>query len=192
VRIAVIGSGFGGLSAALRLRAQGHDVTILEKLDQPGGRASVFRRDGFTFDAGPTIITAPWMIDELFALGSKRTADYVSLVRLDPCYRIRFEDGSAFDRFADRDRLRDEVRRFSPADVRGYDNFVREATRIFDAGMALIDKPFTSWRQMARAVPRLAQLRADRSVADLVNRHIRDDRASAFTARSFSTSTAAT
>ena len=93
MRIVVIGSGFGGLAAAIRLQAQGHDVTIVEKLDKPGGRAYVFEQDGFTFDAGPTIITAPWMIDELFALTGHKTADYVKLVQLDPFYNVRFEDG---------------------------------------------------------------------------------------------------
>ena len=88
MRIAVIGSGFGGLSAAIRLQAQGHDVSIFEKLDQPGGRAYVFKQDGFTFDAGPTIITAPWLIDEMFALTGRTTQDYVSLVKLDPFYKI--------------------------------------------------------------------------------------------------------
>ncbi|MFN9577633.1 MAG: FAD-dependent oxidoreductase, partial [Gemmatimonadota bacterium] len=82
MRIVVIGSGFGGLAAAIRLQAQGHDVTIVEKLDKPGGRAYVFTRDGFTFDGGPTIITAPWVLDELFALTGKKTEDYIKLVLL--------------------------------------------------------------------------------------------------------------
>ena len=136
----------------------------------------MFARDGFTFDAGPTIITAPWMIDELFALAGRRTADYVPLVRLDPCYRVRFEDGSVFEYHADRDRLREEVGRFNPGDADGYDRFARDAARIFSAGMALIDKPFTTLSSLARAVPALARLRADRSVATLVNRHFRDPR----------------
>src|SRR5690606_36547024 len=89
---------------------------------------------------------------------------------------IRFEDGSVFEYFAEPGRLREEIRRFNPADVAGYDRFAREAARIFDAGMALIDKPFTSWRQMARVAPALARLRADRSVASLVHRHIADPR----------------
>ena len=96
MRILVIGSGFGGLAAAIRLRAQGHEVTILEQRDQPGGRAYVYRQDGFTFDGGPTIITAPWLIDEVFAAAGKRTADYVSIVPIDPFYQIRFEDGTVF------------------------------------------------------------------------------------------------
>src|SRR5215207_7606147 len=123
MRIIVIGAGFGGLSAAIRLQAQGHEVTIVEKRDRPGGRAYVFRQDGFVFDAGPTIITAPAMLDELFALGGRPTSDSVQLVPLDPFYNVRFEDGSVFRYTGDHGRLRDEVRRFEPADVDGYERF---------------------------------------------------------------------
>ena len=104
MKIIVIGSGFGGLSAAIRLQAQGHEVTIVEKLDRIGGRAYVFEKDGFRFDAGPTIITAPWLIDELFALGGGRTADYIELVKLDPFYNIRWEDGTVFHYNDDKER----------------------------------------------------------------------------------------
>jgi phytoene desaturase len=96
MKIVVIGSGFGGLSAAIRLQAQGHQVTIVEKRDKPGGRAYVYQQDGFTFDAGPTIITAPYLIHELFELSNRTTEDYVTLVPLDPFYNVRFEDGSVF------------------------------------------------------------------------------------------------
>jgi phytoene desaturase len=96
MKIVVIGSGFGGLSAAIRLQAQGHQVTIAEKRDKPGGRAIVYEQDGFTFDAGPTIITAPCLIHELFELSNRTTEDYVTLVLLDPFYNVRFEDGSVF------------------------------------------------------------------------------------------------
>ena len=105
MRIVVIGSGFGGLAAAIRLQAQGHDVTIVEKLDKAGGRGYVFEQDGFSFDGGPTIITAPWLIDELFALTGKKTEDYIKLVLLDPFYNIRFEDGSVFHYNGDRDAI---------------------------------------------------------------------------------------
>ena len=94
MKIVVIGSGFGGLSCAIRLQAQGHDVTIVEKRDRLGGRAYVYEQDGFTFDGGPTIITAPWLIDELFTLTNKKTADYVNLVKINPFYNIRWSDGT--------------------------------------------------------------------------------------------------
>ena len=176
MRVVVIGSGFGGLSAAIRLRAQGHDVTVLEKLDKPGGRAYVFEQDGFTFDAGPTIITAPALIDELFALSSRRTSDYVRLVPIDPYYNVRFEDGSVFRYGGDRDDVARQVREWSPGDAAGYERFAREAERILDAGFPLIDKAFTRLADMVRVLPQLVRLRADRPVARMVARHISDPR----------------
>ena len=105
MKIVVIGSGFGGLTAAVRLRAQGHDVTIVEKRDKIGGRAYVTEMDGFKFDGGPTIITAPWLINEVFELAGKRTDDYVKLVKIDPFYNIRWEDGTVFHYNDDKTRL---------------------------------------------------------------------------------------
>ncbi len=93
----VIGSGFGGLAAAVRLGARGYRVTVLERLDAPGGRAAVFRQDGFTFDAGPTIVTAPFLFEELWALCGRRLADDVDLRPVSPFYRIRFHDGACFE-----------------------------------------------------------------------------------------------
>ncbi|HEX2780781.1 MAG TPA: phytoene desaturase [Gemmatimonadaceae bacterium] len=176
MRIVVIGSGFGGLSAAIRLRAQGHDVTILEKLDKPGGRAYVFEQDGFTFDAGPTIITAPALIEDLFTVSGRRMDDYVHLVPIDPYYNVRFDDGSVFRYGSDRDDILRQVAAWSPDDVDGYRRFAADAERILDAGFPLIDRPFTRLADMIRVLPQLVRLRADRSVARLVTRHIRDER----------------
>ena len=176
MRVVVIGSGFGGLSAAIRLQAAGHEVTVLERRDRPGGRAYVYEQDGFTFDGGPTIVTAPQLIHELFEAGGRRTADYVSLVPLDPYYNVRFEDGSVFRYTGDERRLLEEVRRFEPADVDGYLRFSREAEEILRAGFALIDRPFTRAADMVRVLPDLARLGAHRSVAGVVRRHIRDER----------------
>ncbi len=176
MKIAVIGSGFGGLSAAIRLSAQGHDVTILEKLDKPGGRAYVFEQDGFTFDAGPTIITAPWLIHELFEIAGKRTEDYVSLVRVDPFYNVRFPDGSVFHYNGDRDAIIEQIRAWSPRNVKGYERFAERAAEIFETGMALIATPFLSLGAMARILPDLIRLRSDRSVAKFVEGYIRDER----------------
>ncbi len=176
MRILVIGSGFGGLAAAIRLRAQGHEVTVLEQRDQPGGRAYVYRQDGFTFDGGPTIITAPWLIDEVFAAAGKRTADYVSIVPIDPFYQIRFEDGTVFRYNGDREAIIRQIQALNAGDVAGYRRFVREAERVFSTGMGLIDKPFTSLLDMVKVLPDLIRLRADRSVAGLTNKHIRDER----------------
>lgn len=176
MRIVVIGSGFGGISAAIRLQAQGHDVTIVEKLDKPGGRAYVFEQDGFTFDAGPTIVTAPWLVDELFSLTGKKTADYVKLVPLDPFYNIRFEDGTVFHYNGDRESLVRQVREFNPADVAGYERFREEAWKIFNVGMPLIDKPFLTAGSMVKVLPDLIRRRADRSVAALADKYMSDPR----------------
>lgn len=176
MRAVIIGSGFGGLAAAVRLRAAGHDVTVLERLDKPGGRAYVFEQDGFTFDAGPTIITAPALIDELFALSGRRREDYVHLAPVDPYYNVRFEDGSVFRYGGDRNDVERQVAQWSPDDVAGYRRFAAEAERILEAGFPLIDKPFTRIRDMLRVLPQLVRLRADRPVARMVERYIRDPR----------------
>ena len=176
MRIVVIGSGFGGLASAIRLQAQGHDVTIVEKLDKPGGRAYVFEQDGYTFDAGPTIITAPWVIDELFALTGRRTEDYVQLVLLNPFYNIRFEDGSVFHYNGDRDDLLRQVEAFSPGDVPGYKAYREKSWEIFNVGMPLIDKPFLTVGSMIRALPDLIRTRSDMSVAGLAGKYLKDER----------------
>jgi phytoene desaturase len=176
MKIAVIGSGFGGLSAAIRLQAQGHDVTIVEKLDKPGGRAYVWERDGFTFDGGPTIITAPWMIDDIFAAAGTRTSDYVRIVKIDPFYNVRFEDGSVFHYNDDREALLRQVRAFNPRDEAGYRRFYAQAEKVFAQGMSLVDAPFDTVGSMLKIVPDLARLRADRSVAGMAFKYIADDR----------------
>ena len=121
----VIGSGFGGLAGAVRLGARGYRVTVLEKLDAPGGRAYVHRQDGFTFDAGPTVITAPFMFEELWALCGRRMADDIDLRPVAPYYRIRFDDGECFDYSGDAAAMRAEVARFAPDDVAGYERFLK-------------------------------------------------------------------
>jgi phytoene desaturase len=176
MRIVVIGSGFGGLAAAIRLRAQGHDVTVLEKRDKPGGRAYVYEQDGFTFDAGPTILTAPWLFDDLFAAAGKRTGDYVTLVPLDPFYNIRFENGSVFRYTGDREQMLAQIRAFNPGDVAGYLRYRAEAEQILEAGLALIDQPFTHPGDMLAVAPDLVRRQACRSVAGFVGRYIKDER----------------
>jgi phytoene desaturase len=176
MRIVVIGSGFGGLSAAIRLQAQGHEVVVVEKRDRPGGRACAFRQNGFVFDSGPTIITAPAMIEDLFALAGRQMSEAVQLVPLDPYYNVRFDDGSIFRYTGDDERLRSEIRRFNEADVEGFEQFSTAAQRVFDYAFPLIDQPFASIADMARVIPQLARLRADRSVARLAERYFRDER----------------
>lgn len=173
----VIGSGFGGLAAAIRLGAKGYRVTILEKLDGPGGRAYVFRQDGFTFDAGPTIVTAPFLLEELWRLCGRELAEDVELKLLDPFYRIRFHDGSHLDCFGEAGAMRAEIARLAPRDVSGYDAFMRKSEDIYRVGFEQLGSvPFTSWADMARVVPDLARLESYRTVHGLAARHVRDPR----------------
>lgn len=176
MRVVGIGAGFGGLAAGIRLQAQGHQVLLVDRLDKPGGRAYAFQQDGFTFDAGPTIITAPWMLRELFECAGKRLEDYVDLVRLDPAYQVRFEDASVFRYSSDEAALEAEVRRFAPQDVSGYRRFSAIADDTFRRAMPLIEQPFLRVGSMLRALPDLVRVRADRSVADVANRCFSDQR----------------
>ena len=173
----VVGSGFGGLAAAIRLGARGYRVTVLERLEQLGGRASVFRQDGFTFDAGPTIITAPFLLEELWQLAGRRLADDVELRSLTPFYRVRFDDGATFDCTSDPAAMRAEVARFAPADVEGYEAFMRASESIYRVGFEQLGHvDFGSWKTMARIVPEMMRLRGYRSVWGLVSSFVRDPR----------------
>lgn len=176
-RAVVIGAGFGGLAAAVRLRARGWRVTLLEALDLPGGRARVFRQDGFTFDAGPTVITAPYLFDELFALAGRRAEDYFTLVPVDPFYRIHFHDGTTFDYVGDEERLLAQIAAIEPRDVDGYRRMAAHAERIFRIGYEqLADHPFDRVTDMLRIVPAMIRLGNWRSVHGLVSRYITDER----------------
>ncbi len=173
----IIGSGFGGLSAAVRLGARGYHVTVVERLDQPGGRARVFEQDGFRFDAGPTIITAPFLFEELWELAGRRFRDEIELVSLDPFYRIRFHDGEYFDYSGDRDRMRQEISRFNPDDLEGFDHFAALTDELCTTGFEKLGHvPFGSWKDMLRVVPDLARLQAWRSVYGLASRYFSDPR----------------
>jgi len=173
----VIGAGFGGLAAAIRLGARGYRVTVLEKLDAPGGRASVFRQDGFTFDAGPTILTAPFLLEELWQLCGRRMSDDLTLKPISPFYRIRFDDGSSFDCTGDPEAMRAEVARLSPGDIDGYERFMKLSETTCRIGFEeLGDAPFGSWTDMVRVAPDLLRLGGYRSVYGLVSRFIKDER----------------
>ncbi|MGN6482999.1 MAG: phytoene desaturase family protein, partial [Thermomicrobiales bacterium] len=181
MRIVIIGSGFGGLATGVRLAAKGHEVTILEQRDQPGGRGYVYRQDGFTFDGGPTVITAPWMIEALFTLAGRTPSDYVRLVPVDPFYRIFFPDGEYLDYSGDAARMEAEIRRLTgPAaddEIAGYRRFVAMSERIFDKGFTeLADKPFLHVSDMAKVAPALVQLQSYRTVYGLVSRFVQDER----------------
>jgi len=173
----VIGSGFGGLAAAIRLAVRGYRVTVLERLDAPGGRAYVFRQDGFTFDAGPTIVTAPFLFEELWSLCGQRFADHVELVPMLPFYRVRFHDGETYDAYADREAVRAEVARLSPGDVEGYERFMQMSEAIYRVGFEQLgDVPFGSIADMARIAPQMVRLKSYLSLYTLVSQFVKDPR----------------
>jgi phytoene desaturase len=177
LRAAVIGSGFGGLAAAIRLAAAGVRVTLFEARDQPGGRAYVYREQGYTFDAGPTVITAPNCIEELFELCGRKMADYVTLVPVTPFYRLFWTaDGASFDYDGDGDRMLAQIRARRPADAEGYLRFVDYSRRVFETGyVKLAHTPFPRFSDMLRVAPQLAALRADRSVYKTVAKYVKDE-----------------
>jgi phytoene desaturase len=176
MNIVVIGSGLGGLSAAIRLQAKGHRVTIFEKRDKPGGRAYVYEQDGFTFDGGPTIITAPQLIKDLFSICGKQMEDYVQIIPLDPFYNIRFEDGTLFHYNADREQLLRQIRALNPEDCAGYLQFAKLSEQMYTTGFQFIDHPFTHLSDMTKILPDLQRLQAWKSVAGIVNHYIKDER----------------
>jgi phytoene desaturase len=170
----VIGSGFGGLAAAIRLGVRGYEVTVCEKLDKPGGRAYVYEQDGFTFDAGPTIITAPFLLEELWTLCGREMADDIDLVELDPFYRIRFDDGTHFDYSGDDEAMKAQIARFNPADVAGYDRFLEASAGLYSVGFdELLSATFDSVSKMVTALPDLIRTQFYRSVFGLVARYIK-------------------
>ncbi len=175
LRAAVIGSGFGGLAAAIRLQSSGFETTLFEKRDLPGGRAYVFRDNGFTFDAGPTVITAPHCLEELFELSGRKMSDYVELLPVHPFYRLCWDDGYRFDYDGDLDKTLQQITARSPADAQGYQEFLKYSKEVFDAGYTeLVHVPFLDFRSMLKAAPDLLRLKAYRSVYSQVSRFIRD------------------
>lgn len=170
----VVGAGFGGLAAAIRLSAMGYRVQVLEKLDGPGGRAYVRRQDGFTFDGGPTIITVPFLFEELWQLCGRKFSDDIDLRLMDPFYRVRFDDGTHFDYSGDPERMRAEVARVSPDDLAGFDKFVAEADLCYQLGFeALGCKAFDSIFDLLAALPSMARMRAWRTMHGLVASHLK-------------------
>lgn len=174
----VIGSGFGGLAIAARLQAAGVDVTLLEKREKIGGRAYQLVDRGYVFDMGPSLITAPHVIDSIFRAGGRTLTDYVDLIPLDPYYRIYFHDGTHIDYVGDQDRMREQMARFDERDADNLDGFMREVRPIYDAVIRdrLGSKPFDTVGAMLRFLPRVARLKAFLPVSTFVNRWFRDFR----------------
>jgi len=173
----VIGSGFGGIAAALRLKAKNHNVTLIEKQKDLGGRARVFKRNGFTFDGGPTVITAPHLIHELFQLFNKDPQDYINLKPLDTWYRFVFEDGSKFDYSGNEEQMKAQIKEMNPEDVIGYDKLVNFTKKIFDKGFTELSAvPFNNPSFMVKQIPALLNLKSYKSVYALVSSYIKNEK----------------
>ncbi len=173
----VIGTGFGGLAAAVRLVAKGYRVTMLERRDQPGGRAYVYRQDGFVFDGGPTVITAPFLLEELWSLLGERMEDHIDMRPVSPFYRIRFHDGEQFDYTGDAEAMREEIAKFEPKDVEGYEDFVEMSRKIFETGFdKLSHVPFNSFWDMAKIAPDMVKLQSYRTVYGLVSKFVKNEK----------------
>lgn len=172
---AVIGSGFGGLAAAIRLQSAGIQTTIYEKRDIPGGRAYVFKQDGFSFDAGPTVITAPESLKELFQLSGRKLEDYCDLIPVTPLYRLCWENGYTFNYTADLKETLTQIEQKSPGDAKNYERFLAYSKEVFDAGYTeLAHVPFLNFWSMVRVAPELVKLQAQRSVYSMVGKYIKD------------------
>jgi len=174
--IAIIGTGFGALGAAARLLAEGYNVTLFEKRDKPGGRAYVFEENGFRFDAGPTVITAPFMFDDIFNKAGKKREDYFELVPCQPFYRIFNHEGRHFDYNSDESFIFSEIDRWNPEDKEGYRKFMQTTRAIFQKGFVeLADQPFLSFMDMLRVAPDLIRLKSHENVYKYVSRYVKDE-----------------
>ena len=176
-RSIVIGSGFGGLAAALRLRAKNHDVTLIEKHQDLGGRARVFKKNGFTFDGGPTVITAPHLINELFELFNKNPKDYIKITPLKIWYRFIFEDGMCFNYSGDENLMKNQIEKINKNDVSGYENLVKFTKKIFDKGFTeLSSVPFNKAFFMLKQLPSLLSLKSYKSLYSFVSSYVKDEK----------------
>ncbi len=171
----VVGSGFGGIAISLRLKKLGYDTTIIEKLNDIGGRARVFEVNGYKHDAGPTVITAPFLFDELFELFDKKREDYLDFVPLEPWYRYYFHDGKTFDYCSTVEKTNQQISNFSSEDIDGYAKLLNKSKKIFDVGFTqLADKPFISFFKMLGVVPNLIILQSYLTVSQLVNKYLKN------------------
>ncbi len=169
----VVGAGFGGLAAAVRLLVRGFRVTLVDRLDQPGGRARVFKQDGFTFDAGPTLVTAPFLFQELWTLAGQTMEDHVDLVPITPFYDIRFDDGTFFRYTGDAQAMEDQIAKFAPEDVAGYRRFLEKSEDIFNVGFENLGHvPFGRVMDMLRIAPAMIKLESYRTVYSFVSKFI--------------------
>jgi phytoene desaturase len=173
----VVGAGFGGIALAIRLQAAGFAVTLLEKRDKPGGRAYVYEQDGYVFDGGPTVITDPACLEDIFTAAGRRMSDYVELIPVAPFYRLAWEDGTTFDYVNDQETLDRQIAAMAPEDVAGYRRFLRYSEAVYREGYEKLGTvPFLNFSDMVRVSPTLARLQAYRSVHGIVSRFIRSEK----------------
>ncbi len=174
---AVIGSGFGGLALAIRLQSAGVATTIIEARDKPGGRAYYWNKDGHVFDAGPTVITDPDCLRELWALSGSDMAADVELVPVTPFYRLSWPDGTIFDYDNDDEKLARQIAALDPADVDGYARFLEYSAGVFEEGYVKLGAvPFLDFKSMLKAAPSLARYQAWRSVYSVVSGFVRNEK----------------
>ena len=166
----VIGAGFGGLALAIRLQSAGIETTLLEARDKAGGRAYVWEKDGFVFDAGPTVITDPPCLQELWALTGRDMAEDVTLAPVTPFYRLTWPDGTQFDYSNDEEQLFREIAQLNPSDVAGYQRFLEYSAAVYEEGYVKLGHvPFLDFKSMLKAAPALAKQQAWRSVYSMVS-----------------------
>jgi phytoene desaturase len=176
-RVAVIGAGFGGLALAIRLQSAGIETVVIEARDRPGGRAYVWHEAGHTFDAGPTVITDPACLEELWALSGDDIARDVALVPVSPFYRLSWPDGTVFDYSNDDEAIDAQIAALNPADVAGYRRFLAYSAGVYREGYEKLGAvPFLDFRSMLRAAPALARYQAWRSVYSIVSRYVQNDK----------------
>jgi len=169
----VIGSGFGGIASALRLRAKGYAVKVIDRSPMLGGRAQVFTRNGFKHDAGPTVITAPFLLEELFALYQEKLEDHIKLIPLTPWYRFYFSDKTTFDYGGSLEQTLSEIEKIEPKDKAGYLNLLSHSKNIFDIAFTQLSSiSFHRFLLMLSLIPKLIVLRSYETVWDCVSRHL--------------------
>lgn len=173
----VIGGGFGGIAAALRARKKGYTVTLIDRCPMLGGRAQVYHKNGYRHDAGPTVITAPFLFDELFELFDRKREDYVQFIPLKLWYRFRYANGDTFDYSSSKEDLLQAIQAIEPDDINGYQQLLQASKNIYETGFEqLADQPFHKLSNLLRYTPKMLQLRSDQSVWQLVCKHLKSEK----------------
>ena len=177
IQTLVVGGGFGGMAAALRAKAMGHDVTLIDRLGLLGGRAQIITKNGYKHDTGPTVITAPFLFEELFNLFNENIKDYIKFVPLEPWYRFYFHDSTTFDYSSSISKTKKEIAKFSPEDSEGYESLLKKSEEIFNIGFSKLSaQPFTSFWTMIKQIPHLIKLKSYLSVSSFVSKYIKNSK----------------